>query len=350
MNKKRGWGLLALVATVLIVCELIARAAFYLSPTLERRRRVFTDVVDFSRTFQNSIGQSYLNYIPNPEFESDGKHPHNAQGYRGRAVAVRRTAGVSRVLFLGGSTTYGWSVPNSEETFPAQIEKILSASGNRVEVINAGVPWATSAEFLTHYLFKFRYYRPDLVVIMPSGNDAAGRVRPHYHPDYSNWRIPLASRPEFSLFGRTILTSRLFSLPILMLFRHSGASFVKDDGGPPAAPWYPEVTPVPETDYAFRRNLETLLREISSDGPKILLVNFRWNPQTRHDEQVDRWLRYDERVFKETGEKFGLPVVDNPASTISAKNWVDNCHLNADGESERARYLSPLIRKALAVR
>ena len=60
----------------------------------------------------------------------------NEWGLRGDPV---RPAGsdTRRVLFLGGSTTLGWGVPE-DQTVEQQLEKRLTAAGVRAQVLNAG--------------------------------------------------------------------------------------------------------------------------------------------------------------------------------------------------------------------
>ncbi len=96
---------------------------------------------------QPFLPQAYLLYTARPGMF--GTNYHNRQGYRGPEVPMQRTPGVARIVCLGGSTTYGWSVADPLHAFPAQLADILQQQlpeGVRgVEVINAGLPWATTA-------------------------------------------------------------------------------------------------------------------------------------------------------------------------------------------------------------
>jgi lysophospholipase L1-like esterase len=140
---------------------------------------------------------------------------HNPQGYRGRAVSVRRDPRVLRVLCQGGSTTYGWTVDRAVETYPAQLEEVLSESlpsgYSDVEVINAGLPWGTTAELLNHYHFKSHYYQPDAVIVHTGLNDAQAFYMEHYHPDYSHWRRQMGDGLALPAETRWLLGSRAFS-------------------------------------------------------------------------------------------------------------------------------------------
>lgn len=57
----------------------------------------------------NSVAQAYLLYVPKPNYVTPGENikQNNADGYRGERVPLQRIPNSIRILFLGGSTTYG---------------------------------------------------------------------------------------------------------------------------------------------------------------------------------------------------------------------------------------------------
>ncbi len=183
--------LFPLLATMIVLLALKAAGALVLqlSPALAKTRTYLSGDEQFQDSL-NVVSQAYLLYIPAPGFSSHGIVQHNEQGYRGDAVPFARQANSFRVLFMGGSTTYGEAVENPQDSYPARFGQRMQAdpafAGRRIEIINAGVRWGTTAEILTHYLLKFRYYQPDVVVINPGGNDPSSYATPPYHPDYSN--------------------------------------------------------------------------------------------------------------------------------------------------------------------
>ena len=166
----------------------------------------------------------YLNYFPTPGFSIDGVQQHNIQGYRGPAVNVYRPENAVRILFLGGSTTYSYGVNNPDSTLPEQVRSFLPLKcpdryDQRLEVINAGLPGGTSAELLTHYLFKYRYYNPDIVVIHTGGNDAIGNaLGSPYQPDLSHFRKTFVNPDPPPKVVRWLLYSRTMSVFIIKLF------------------------------------------------------------------------------------------------------------------------------------
>ena len=91
----------------------------------------------------------------------------NGQGLRqNQDVPLQKKAGQYRILVLGDSFTFGLGV-NNDETYPAQLEKLLNGTngGGKYEVINAGFAGGNCP--LTHYLFlkdHGRQFSPDLVI------------------------------------------------------------------------------------------------------------------------------------------------------------------------------------------
>src|SRR5262249_9794533 len=65
----------------------------------------------------------------------------NTRGSRGREFSTAKSPGVTRVVTLGASSTFGFS-DRDDETYPYYLEQFLNhdAHGKRFEVINLGIP------------------------------------------------------------------------------------------------------------------------------------------------------------------------------------------------------------------
>lgn len=354
--KKNTFSPLWLLVGVLLIGELVSRFVFFVNwRGFEKTRQLMAAEAVPSPGFQLCIAQPYLLYVPAPHYKDKHGLQHNGQGYRGDPVPLRRTPGVRRILCLGGSTTYGWNVDSAQETYPAHLEKLLNENrppgANRVEVINGGIPSGTTAEILTHYHFKFHYYKPDLIIINPGGNDARALFAKHYHPDYSHSRRQIQLPEPLPPAGRWLLKSRLLSLVIVPLlhgpYPNAGA-FYNYDNLPPAARWYdpPESgqngrVQIPVEEVAFRHNLEALLDEIEKDKAKVLLVPFRSSPV------IPYWpaegLAFEEDILKDLARRRNIPLAPFPAEVISRANWLDDCHTNSEGNREKALHLLPFV-------
>lgn len=308
---------------------------------------------------QNTIGQPYLLYISAPNYSnSENGMQHNEDGYRGKAIPLDRRPGVLRVLCLGGSTTYGGSVALPSHAYPAVLEKIirtnLPPAYVDVEVINAGLTWGTSAELLTHYHFKFHYYRPDIVVINTGGNDAEGYTLPYYHPDNSNWRQPMVNLRPLPRHWRWLAKSKLMSMVILNVFYQDqlyGGQFVVARGRKPDAPWFKpggklvdQPREIAEKNLSFLHNIDTLIRLLLTDETQIVLMPFRAAPNSYNNKQFElsQILRH-EQILRRLAETNRLAFAPFPSSVITPENWTDHCHLNAAGEIEKATHVAPYV-------
>ncbi|NQT52655.1 hypothetical protein HQ576_11415 [bacterium] len=296
---------------------------------------------------QSVVGQPYLLYTPAPNHTRRG---HNAHGYRGTLVPRKKAPDTLRVVCLGGSTTYGSGVADAAKTYPAQLQRVLSQSPlpariQHVEVVNAGIVSGTTAELLTHFLFKWRYYQPDVVVIHTGGNDGLAMLEPHYHPDYSHCRQALPTLRPLSRGSRWLLRSRLLAVVAIHLAYGDvlrGGQFTRH-GTSPAAPWYgtAEWPQVADGETAFARNLATLVRETAAAGATPLLVPFRPNPHgTCYRPELMQAFARTERILLRLAQEQGVAVAPFPAEVISAANWVDGCHVGDAGSLEKARHIA----------
>jgi lysophospholipase L1-like esterase len=295
-----------------------------------------------------TIALPYLLYVPAPGFESDQNY-HNEQGYRGRPVPMKRTKQLARVLCLGGSTTYGSSVDDPKEAYPAQLEVILNKGKPEgvtgVEVINAGLLYGTTAEMLTHYHFKYHYFRPDLVVINTGGNDALPAQMGNYQPDYSHWRVQPQSPRPLSPFGQKLMKSRFLALGLISLIygRLERYSWLDRSDGVSPTEWFRPENDAELEEFenlypAFAHNLNSLIDEILRDGAKVLLVPYRLGDNDDVPEEIE--IRNNEQVLKKIAKQRQLDVAPFPADIISEGFWVDGSHLNAAGCRQKAEHIA----------
>ena len=86
----------------------------------------------------------------------------NEWGLRGGPVAV--VAPKRRILFLGGSITLGWGVPE-DQTVTARIEKMLRARGEDVEVLNGGVGNYNAERYVHRFFTELTGLNPTDIVV-----------------------------------------------------------------------------------------------------------------------------------------------------------------------------------------
>ena len=87
-----------------------------------------------------------------------------------------KTPGADRVLVLGDSITFCDYVA-FEDSYTALLEEVLERDGRAVEVINAGLPGASTVDELSYYLELRDAVQPDTVLLAMYLNDAQNSGR-----------------------------------------------------------------------------------------------------------------------------------------------------------------------------
>lgn len=123
----------------------------------------------------------------NAEYEREGlKYSHNSLGYRGDEFPIEKTIDKTRIVTIGGSTTYGVGV-NNNETWPSHLSKIL---GSEYEVLNLGVAGYTTAENLIQTGLHMSDFEPDIAIYFVGLNDLRNVNVANLNADYSDFHAP----------------------------------------------------------------------------------------------------------------------------------------------------------------
>ena len=169
-----AWPRLALLGSSTLLSALLLEGAVRLSG-IDRRlleRALYYQLAD--PPVHRVSADSFLHYELRPgsrlqhcEERDCAMVTSNAAGARGPERDVARTPGTFRVLFFGGSTTYGANV-GDDQTMPAALERILNRdapSGLHTEVWNFGTSAYTLAQAAWLARHKLDTLRPDLVLV-----------------------------------------------------------------------------------------------------------------------------------------------------------------------------------------
>ena len=115
-----------------------------------------------------------------PETNATFRHPDgrttaltiNAQGWNSRVpfYAVPRKSGVSRIAVVGDSYVHAAFV-NSDDAFPAAMQRALEEKGHASEVYRFGMDGAPLSQYLHVLRKEVVKYRPDIVVVPIIHND-----------------------------------------------------------------------------------------------------------------------------------------------------------------------------------
>jgi lysophospholipase L1-like esterase len=106
----------------------------------------------------------------------------NSWGLRGGPVAPRNQVD-RRILFLGGSITLGWGVPESD-TITSRIETALRAKGERVDVLNGGVGNYNAERYVQRFFAELQELEPTDIVVHYFLRDAEV-----LEPSSGNWLL-----------------------------------------------------------------------------------------------------------------------------------------------------------------
>jgi hypothetical protein len=95
----------------------------------------------------------------------------NAHGLRGAPMNFVEPSDVQSIVTLGGSATECLLL-NDDATWPAKLQENLRAAvGPRVWVGNGGQSGQMTADYISHMRFVIPQLQPDIVIVMPAGND-----------------------------------------------------------------------------------------------------------------------------------------------------------------------------------
>jgi lysophospholipase L1-like esterase len=194
----------------------------------------------------------------------------NAQGFRGGDWKLAKEPDALRVVFLGGSTAFGYQVSRDDRVYSAVLERLLRESpalaGRRVEVWNAGVVGYCSAQELVLLATKLVDYRPDLVVLLDGYNDfnygrlvlpGTKEILPPLFYDVDQ-RVADGARPWLVAMRASAFFRRLEEIG-----RHRRE---------PVSPFHRTFDNVAVAAAQYRGNLEKIARVARAYGVKVVLA------------------------------------------------------------------------------
>lgn len=127
---------------------------------------------------------------------------------RGARPNERPSEGITRIICLGGSSTYGWPFEDAQVAYPARLETELNRGGpaGRYEVLNAGEGGFTLFQGLMYLETKLLSYHPAVVTVCfgtNDGSDNTGIGTTGTDEEYWDWVCRSAgSSPLFELRDR----------------------------------------------------------------------------------------------------------------------------------------------------
>lgn len=192
------------ILTLSLVSVLAALAA------AELLLRVFTGPTFLQRNYGGfgpwRVYDPVLSWTNAPNY-ADFQVEINSLGFRGKEISRRKPAGVTRIVCMGDSATFGvWQEADGKlgfASYPDALARDIAAAGiGNVEVVNAGVVGYTSSHGLRQLIVQILDLSPDIVTVRFGMNDHgvsnAPSLRSEEPPpgllrtliyDYGDWRL-----------------------------------------------------------------------------------------------------------------------------------------------------------------
>jgi lysophospholipase L1-like esterase len=270
----------------------------------------------------------------------------NSHGFRGPEFADPKPQGVFRIFAVGESSTFGWTgVQSHTQAWPHLLELALRERfpKTNVEIINAGIPGATSVEQRINLMLHISKLEPDALLIYHGNNDLAWSWRPDLDSKLIYAWESAAKRDR----SKTPLSDHSYVLMELRwrYWRSEGRPGEKYD------------IPDPSALNMLKDNLDGLIADAKNLGLKVAIATFAhgidengeagsYNEQEMalNVPQVGKWqphltaqgLRkssplYNQNV-RELAARHKIPLLDLakiiPATTEYHTDW---CHLTKKG-------------------
>jgi hypothetical protein len=359
LNMKTKSKLYVVIINILVFCilwcilELICHTIYRNTPPKFNNGKWIVETNlghKFDNTKQSIISHPYLLYVNNPNY-FDSVLQHNSLGYRSSEFKIVKDSNTFRILALGGSTTYGYLNKDPNKTWPAILQKKLQAiTTKKVEVINAGLNYATSAELLAAYIFRHRFLSPDLIIFHEGGNDVFPEIFPNYNPEYTHFRSH-GNGTKLRKGERFLLYSNVFKLFYTFWLNSTGTVYS------PQPFDYEQLNKsevkeriANDSNYiGFKRNVDLLITLARLEGSKILLMSFLNAPRDRIYETrselrniVDEYIyatNKNNEIMRNLCSLNKVNFIQLDPGLFKTEWFIDNCHLYEPGEETKAQIL-----------
>ena len=311
-----------------------------------------------TNTVLRFVSHPYLNYVANPTFTYDnGYRPHNAWGFRDEHCCVPKKPGHIRIVAIGGSTTYGLYFTYDQNVWPALLqEKLRKKYGDRIEVINAGIPNYTTFELIGLTAMILPELSPDVVLIHTGLNDAFAVGYPEEGgADNRYFRHAWNYTPLSQGLGSAMRASYL----VRLIGRYWTSSNTFSPGDMAGAIQFPvangaEMVKHIETANGkyFRRNLQTLVALCRNMNAVPVLLNEPVNPAK--EEGLDAYYRAvvaaisrNNSIMQELAATNRLLSIDLYSKMRDPAYFLDAAHETKVGMEKKAEVIAERLAVAL---
>ncbi len=272
----------------------------------------------------------------------------NRWGMRGHDVALEKPPGVTRILCLGESTTFGQPGDDDVAIWPARLEHLLNADAgdNAYEVLNGSAAGYTVYDSRLQFDHRLAQFEPDAVIIYHAATNITAHARRQF-----------AREEAASQSLLTELRDR-YSLAYVLLRANTAALLESQFAGRR----HDHLNK--GTECYFRDDLAGLIDDCRQRGCKVIVCTFPhafdarqqpsmarqlaasalyFNPQLTLAGLIDAYDRYNDAIRQiATDHGAVLADLDRQVSRGSAP-FVDSVHLSASGHTQVAQILNDVI-------
>jgi len=334
-RRRRIFVVLAAVVFPLVLLEVGARVVLLATGRTMRQIRFDPDSFHF-RIYREHPYTVYCLAPGSKRTESGVEYSVNSLGYRGPEFTVEKPAGETRVVCVGGSTTFGTALAD-QDSYPRRLESRLRTRfpQRNPSVVNAGVPGFTSAETLVNVALRILDLEPDYLVVLDNVNELSPRRWPNFAADYSHFRKPFA-RPEPSILGGFFESfSAFYCLARFHLTDYRWCQYVefyctrdftKNWMGPP-------VDLSERTLRPFHDRLVRVCRLARASGARPVLCTMAHRGDFAKDGPVfTELMAQQNEAIREIARTEDVPLADLDAElTGTADHFVDAVHFTPGG-------------------
>lgn len=90
---------------------------------------------------------------------------------------------------------------------------------------------------------------------------------------------------------------------------------------------------------AFYNNINELVNSCISNKSKIVLLTFRGDMSLEEEKTLEPYYLYHDTIMQKIADQNGLLYLDFPSKRIPSQNFIDECHLDFEGQKIKANYV-----------
>ena len=338
-------------------------AIYYFVALPEQRRVAIESAIGLGATGPNQtvryVAHPYFNFVNNPLYATaGGLRPHGPIGIRTTSgPPTEKRDGVTRIIALGASTTYGYYFEDGSRVWPSLLEAdFRQGIDPDIEVLSVSVPSHTTYELIGVAAMWIPEFHPDVVLLHTGLNDAFTVAFPDEGgPDNSAFRHAWTHRP-LPPFVRGMMRSsylgRVIGMGWLARGSHAIGDMTRAMQFPPPDRRSAEENIERATGRYFRRNVETIVALVSRVGAVPVLINMPLNPdwktgQDFYYDAVSAAVRRNNGILAEIAEQEGLVLVDLYSRMRDPGIYLDAVHVNDEGMRQKSAHVGAAIRPLL---